>query len=47
MRHRGQLEFLTTELKVKIMHRRVRLEAPGQRACEIITEALQAALMYE
>lgn len=45
--HRDLLELVPTELEVQVVQGRVRLEAPGQRAHEIVIEASEAPLLEE
>ena len=47
MCHRNLLELVSAELEVQVVQGRVRLEAPGQRAHEIVVEASEAPLLEE
>ena len=47
MRHRDQLELFSAKLEVEVVHVCVWLEAPGERAREVIREAVKACLVNE
>lgn len=47
VRHGDLLELVSAELEVQVVQGRVRLEAPGQRAHEIVIEASEAPLLQE